>query len=133
MAQSLGMSHGMEQTLNPKMIAFYALLQQPSVELEQAIDTELQDNPALDVSAERQCPACGATMLTAVCRECGHQFTKEDEEAEIQRDRLADLALEAAPSEKPAYSADDEMDDVVARLVSPETLGDHLRWEWRVK
>src|SRR4051812_48185109 len=47
MAQSLGMSTGMEQTLNPKMIAFYALLQQPLTELEQAIDTELQDNPAL--------------------------------------------------------------------------------------
>jgi RNA polymerase sigma-54 factor len=126
------MNQGMEQTLNPKMIAFYALLQQPSVELEQAIDVELQDNPALDVSAERQCPACGATMLTAVCRDCGYQFTKEDEEAEVQKDRLADLALEAAPGEKPAYSADDEMDDVVARLVSPETLGDHLRWAWRL-
>ncbi len=132
MAQSLGMTTGMEQTLNPKMIAFYALLQQPSVELEQAIGTELQENPALDVTAERVCPACNATMLTAVCRECGYQFTKEDEQAEAQKDKLADLALEAAPMEKPSYSADDEVDDVVARLVSPETLGDHLRWAWRL-
>ena len=70
----------MEQTLNPKMIAFYELLQQPTVELEQAIDSELQDNPALEVTAERICPACGATMLTAVCRECGYQLTPEDED-----------------------------------------------------
>lgn len=132
MSQSLGMSQGMEQTLNPKMIAFYALLQQPSVELEQAIDAELQENPALDVTAERLCPACGTTMLTHICRECGYQFTKEDEDAEIQKDRLADLATEAAPMEKPVYSSDDELDDVVARIVSPETLGDHLRWAWRL-
>jgi DNA-directed RNA polymerase specialized sigma54-like protein len=51
MAQSMGMSTGMEQTLNPKMIAFYELLQQPGVELEQAIESELQDNPALEVTA----------------------------------------------------------------------------------
>jgi RNA polymerase sigma-54 factor len=132
MAQSLGMSTGMEQTLNPKMIAFYALLQQPLTELEQAIDVELQDNPALDISAERLCPACGSTMLTAICRECGYNLTREDEDADIQRDKLADLALEAAPMEKPAYSLDDEIDDVVGRLVSPETLGDHLRWVWRM-
>lgn len=132
MSQSLGMGQGMEQSLNPKMIAFYALLQQPSVELEQAIDGELQENPALDLTAERVCPACGATMITAMCRECGYQLSKEDEIAEIQKDKLADLALEAAPTEKPAYSADDEIDDVVARLVSPETLGDHLRWAWRL-
>ncbi len=132
MAQTLGMSQGMEQTLNPKMIAFYALLQQPSVELEQAIGEELQENPALDVTAERVCPACQATMLTAECRECGYKLTKEDDEVEIQKDKLADLALEAGPTEKPTYSSDDEMDDVVARLVSPETLGDHLRWAWRL-
>jgi RNA polymerase sigma-54 factor len=132
MSQSLGMNSGMEQTLNPKMIAFYELLQQPSFELEQAIENEVQDNPALDVTAERQCPACGTTMLAAICRECGYQVTKEDEDAAAQQDRVADLALEAAPMEKPIYSADDEQDDVVARLVAPETLGDHLRWIWRM-
>lgn len=132
MSQSLGMGAGMEQTLNPKMIAFYELLQQPTVELEQAIEVEIQDNPALDITAERLCPACGASMLTTICRECGYQLTKEDEEAAAQPDRIADLALEAAPMEKPSYSADDEQDDVVARLVAPETLGDHLRWVWRM-
>ncbi len=132
MSQSMGMGQGMEQTLNPKMIAFYALLQQPSVELEQAIDSELQDNPALDLTAERVCPACGTVMLTDLCRECGYRYSKEEEEADIQREKLADLALEAAPTEKPTYSPDDELDDIVARIVSPETLGDHLRWAWRL-
>src|SRR5579885_1269707 len=104
MAQTLGMNTGMEQTLNPKMIAFYELLQQPSVELEQAIEQELQDNPALEVTAERTCPACGAIMLAATCRECGYTPTKEDEVEEQNRDKIMDLALEAAPVEKPNWT-----------------------------
>ncbi|HVF10655.1 MAG TPA: RNA polymerase factor sigma-54 [Abditibacteriaceae bacterium] len=136
MAQTLGMSGGMEQMLNPKMIAFYELLQQPMVELEQAIDSELQDNPALEVTAERQCPACSSTLLGPVCRECGYQITREDEEAalrsEIDPPKPLDLALEAAPMEKPIYVQGEEQDDVMARLVAPETLADHLRWVWRL-
>jgi RNA polymerase sigma-54 factor len=133
MALSLGMSGGMEQTLNPKMIAFYELLQQPGVEINQAIEQELQDNPALDVSAERQCPACGATMLTEVCRECGYRLTKEDEERELAADKEIDLSIEAAPMEKPQYIGDMELDDVMARVVAPVTLGEHLRWAWRLQ
>ena len=132
MSQSLGMSSGMEQTLNPKMIAFYALLQQPAPELEQAIEEELQDNPALDVSVERLCPACGEPMITPVCRECGYSLTKEEEDADLQRDKLADLALEAGPVEKGTPLPDDDLDDTVARLVATETLNDHLRWAWRL-
>lgn len=130
--QSLGMSTGMEQSLNPKMIAFYELLQQPSVELEQAIGQELQDNPALEVTAERLCPACGSTMITAMCRECGYSLTPEDEAREIEQAKQIDLAIEAAPMEKPVYYGDDEGDDIMARLTSPESLGEHLHWAWHM-
>ena len=91
MAQNMGMTQGQEQTLNPKMIAFYELLQQPNVNLDQAINFELEENPALDISAERTCPACGAFMPAAVCRECGYKLTREDEEeseTEQERDQI---------------------------------------------
>ncbi|RYG53013.1 hypothetical protein EON80_33155, partial [bacterium] len=133
MAQSMGMSTGMEQSLNPKMIAFYELLQQPGVELEQAIESELQDNPALEVTAERLCPACGAHMMSAVCRECGYKFTKEEEEAtEAVHEKIQDLAIEASPMEKPVYTGDEDGFDVMARLTATETLSEHLRWQWRM-
>ncbi len=123
----------MEQTLNPKMIAFYELLQQPSVELEQAITVELQDNPALDVSAERTCPACGANMPAPMCRECGYKLTREDEEAaEPLRDKILDLAVEASPVEKPIYNGEEDGYDVMARLTATETLAQHLLWLWRM-
>lgn len=133
MAQSLGMSTGMEQSLNPKMIAFYELLQQPGVELEQAIESELQENPALEVTAERLCPACGAHMMSAVCRECGYKFTKEEEEAvEAVHEKIQDLAIEASPMEKPVYTGDEDGFDVMARLTATETLSEHLHWQWRM-
>lgn len=134
MSQSLGMSSGMEQTLNPKMIAFYELLQQPSVELEQAIESELQENPALEISAERTCPACGAMMPSVVCRDCGYKLSKDVEEAEIDagREKIQDVTIEAAPMEKGTYSGDDDGYDVMARLTATETLGEHLRWMWRM-
>ena len=127
----MGMSGGMEQTLNPKMIAFYELLQQPGVELEQAIESELQDNPALEVSAERLCPACGANMMAAVCRECGYKITKDDEDAaDLAREKILDLAIEASPMEKPVYNGEDDGFDVMARLTATETLAEHLKWQW---
>jgi RNA polymerase sigma-54 factor len=127
------MSTGMEQTLNPKMIAFYELLQQPGVELEQAIESELQDNPALEVTAERLCPACGAHMMSAMCRECGYKFTKEEEEAtEAVHEKIQDLAIEASPMEKPVYTGDEDGFDVMARLTATETLTEHLKWQWRM-
>ena len=135
MAQNMGMSQGQEQTLNPKMIAFYELLQQPNVDLDQAINSELEENPALDITAERLCPACGAVMPAAVCRECGYKLTREDEEevqAEQEPDQIVDLAIEAAPMEKPVYTGEDDGFDVMARLSATETLTAHLRWLWRL-
>jgi RNA polymerase sigma-54 factor len=128
------MNTGMEQTLNPKMIAFYELLQQPSFELEQAIDSELQDNPALEISAERTCPACGAVMLTAICRDCGYKVSREVEEAQLDagREKIVDLGIEASPMEKPIAGGDDDGYDVMARLTATETLAEHLRWMWRM-
>ncbi len=135
MAQNMGMTQGQEQTLNPKMIAFYELLQQPNVNLDQAINFELEDNPALDISAERTCPACGALMPAAVCRECGYKLTREDEEqsaSEQERDQILDVSIEAAPMEKPTYTGDDDGFDVMARLSATETLTAHLQWLWRL-
>ena len=135
MAQNMGMSQGQEQTLNPKMIAFYELLQQPNVDLDQAINSELEENPALDITAERLCPACGAAMPAAICRECGYKLTREDEEevkAEQEPDQIVDLAIEAAPMEKPTYTGEDDGFDVMARLSATETLTAHLRWLWRL-
>ena len=51
-------------------------------------------------------------MLSAVCRECGYKLTREDEEAfespdaDNTRDKILDLAVEAAPMEKPSFKID---------------------------
>lgn len=133
MPLSLGVSTGMEQTLNPKMIAFYELLQHPGAELNQAIEAELQENPALEITAERECPACGAIMLTALCRDCGYRLSPDDEQEDSAPEKEIDLSIEATPMEKPQQFGDMEIDDVMARIAAPETLSEHLRWAWRLQ
>jgi RNA polymerase sigma-54 factor len=120
----------MEQTLNPKMIAFYELLQRPVVELNQAIQVELEENPALELTAERLCPACGAVMLTDVCRECGYRPGAY--ETELQKSP-SELSNDPTPASKIQNFDDDDLDDPMARLAAPETLTEHLHWAWRLQ
>jgi len=130
MALSMKQGMGMEQTLNPKMIAFYELLQRPVTELNQAIEQELQENPALEITAERLCPACGAALLTDVCRECGYRA--DGGEAEIAKSP-SDVSIDPTPASRGVVSGDDDFDDPLARLAAPETLSEHLHWAWRLQ
>jgi RNA polymerase sigma-54 factor len=130
MALSMKQGIGMEQTLNPKMIAFYELLQRPVVELNQAIQVELEENPALELTAERLCPACGAVMLTDVCRECGYRPGAD--ETELQKSP-SELSNDPTPASKIQNFDDDDLDDPMARLAAPETLTEHLHWAWRLQ
>lgn len=60
------------QTLNisAKLIASIKVLQYSSEELEQAIATELSDNPALELEELASCPRCGSPMATGLCQSC---------------------------------------------------------------
>ncbi|MEO6907825.1 MAG: hypothetical protein ABI210_08035, partial [Abditibacteriaceae bacterium] len=130
MALSMKQGMGMEQTLNPKMIAFYELLQRPAVELNQAIEAELEENPALEITAERLCPACGAAMLTDVCRECGYRPNAD--EMELQKSP-SELSIDPTPASKTQVVGEDDFDDPMTRLAAPETLSEHLHWAWRLQ
>lgn len=130
MALSMKQGMGIEQTLNPKMIAFYELLQRPVAELNQAIEAELEENPALEISAERLCPACGAAMLTDVCRECGYR--PGSDEVELSKSP-SDVSIDPTPASKTQHFDEDDFDDPMARLAAPETLSEHLHWAWRLQ
>jgi RNA polymerase sigma-54 factor len=131
MALSMKQGMAVEQTLNPKMIAFYELLQRPVTELNQAIEAELEENPALEITAERLCPACGSAMLSDVCRECGYR--PGPDEAEFSHSP-SDVSIDPTPASKTQnFVGEDEFDDPLARLAAPETLSEHLHWAWRLQ
>jgi RNA polymerase sigma-54 factor len=61
-----------QQTINisAKLIASIKVLQYSSEELEQAIATELRENPALEVEEQAQCLRCGAGLHGGLCLSC---------------------------------------------------------------
>lgn len=60
----------MEMRPSPGLITFARLLTQPSWDLEQTIQEELQGNPALELNEPELCTICGAPLVDGVCYEC---------------------------------------------------------------
>jgi RNA polymerase sigma-54 factor len=97
------------------------LLQFSSLELEQAIARELDENPALEVREVRQCPHCGADVSDGFCHSCGSVET-DAEEPRVRR--LDDRPMDDYGFSEPG--AAEEWDDPIARLPSKTTLTDYL-------
>lgn len=120
---SLSMAPSLEQTISPKMIAFYELLAMTSAELDDAIEQQVNLNPALEVTTEGECPRCGAIRSGAACRECGHEPMREYAGGSLS-------ALYVPPGGS-AFDSDYAPTDPTAALAAPATLHDHLRWALR--
>ena len=52
----------MQVKVTPKQIAANYILQMSSVELQEAISQELDENPALEMSELPNCPICGSPV-----------------------------------------------------------------------
>lgn len=111
--------------VTPKQIAANAILQLSSMELQQVINTELDENPALDLDEVQVCPLCSNPLPGRVCLTCfgsgkgpGAHTYQEDAPLEgsslVQRD-----------------DDDDEFDPVV-RAEAEQTLAEYLSWNVRV-
>src|SRR2546425_12220329 len=56
--------------VTPKQIAANYILQLSSLELQDVINQELQENPALDLDEVQVCPLCGQPLAGRVCLNC---------------------------------------------------------------
>jgi DNA-directed RNA polymerase specialized sigma54-like protein len=56
--------------VTPKQIAANAILQLSSLELQEVINAELLENPALDLEEQQNCPLCGQPLPGRVCLNC---------------------------------------------------------------
>jgi len=56
--------------VTPKQIAANYILQLSSLELQDVINQELQENPALDLEEVQACPLCGQPLAGRVCLNC---------------------------------------------------------------
>src|SRR5919197_5551048 len=68
----LAQEHTQSQTIkvSPRLVAANYILELSSQELQQAISTELNDNPALELVEIPTCRVCGTEMQGSICPRC---------------------------------------------------------------
>ena len=115
-----------QMKVTPKQIAANYILQLSSMELQDAINQELEENPALDLDEVQVCPLCGNPLSGRICLTCfgtgklsGAQQYQDTEPLEgtslMQRDD------------------DDEEFDPIVRAEAEQTLAEYLSWNVRVQ
>lgn len=120
------------QKVSPRLVAANYILELSSQELQQAISSELQDNPALELVDVPTCAVCGSELQGSVCPRCLQRQKGED-----LPDRTANL--DGADSEafyqehipQLAGGGDDEFDPLT-QVASEETLAERLLSELAV-
>jgi RNA polymerase sigma-54 factor len=112
----------MQTKVTPKQIAANYILQMSSVQLQEAIAQELDENPALEMQELSSCPICGHPVTGNYCTECMPRKTDGEDGARL-----------LTPDDLPGDSAtrlrdDDDEFDPIARAEADFTLEDHLTW-----
>lgn len=98
----LDMSMGarMEMQVNPSLLHLAQLLLLPGIELQQAVQQELEENPSLEeVEAEETtCDRCGGPLVEGVCLNCAGGSTTDEFTSSALSDEVGDsLQWVAAP------------------------------------
>src|SRR2546422_1381373 len=112
--------------VTPKQIAANYILQLSSLELQDVINQELQENPALDLDEIQVCPLCGQSLTGRVCLNCfgiGNRPYKGGDD--IETEPLEGTSLMQRDEEE------DELDPIV-RAEAEQTLAEYLSWNTRV-
>ena len=112
--------------VTPKQIAANYILQLSSLELQDVINQELQENPALDLDEVQVCPLCGQPLTGRVCLNCfgvGKTPYKGGDDGETEP--LEGTSLMQRDEEE------DELDPIV-RAEAEQTLAEYLSWNARV-
>src|SRR5919204_5009730 len=109
--------------VSPRLVAANYILELSSQELQQAIATELNDNPALELVEVPTCRVCGTEMQGSICPRCiqrqksgtapagtdGHTYSYDD-----------------LPESRGGRVPDDEEFDPLTRVASEQTLAEKL-------
>jgi RNA polymerase sigma-54 factor len=112
----------MQVKVTPKQIAANYILQMSSVELQEAIAQELDENPALEMQELPSCPICGSPVTGNYCTECMPRKGPGEDGAVLQ-------ATDDLPGDGMTRLRDEADEfDPIARAEADFTLEDHLTW-----
>jgi len=116
---------GQRQRIDPKLIQANTLLQFSGLELEQAIEQEVLDNPALELEDDNPCSGCELSPLG--CSNCHYAEQSEDQSLiHVAEPVFQELAYTFDPGAEP-----DDDDDFIGRICADVTLQEHLRQQLR--
>ena len=111
--------------VTPKQIAANYILQLSSLELQDVINQELEENPALDLEEVQVCPLCGNPLTGRVCLNCFGAGKPGTAQQYADTEPLEGTSLVARDDD------DDELDPIV-RAEAEQTLAEYLSWNVRV-
>ena len=112
----------MQVKVTPKQIATNYILQMSSVELQEAIAEELDENPALEMQELPACPICGSPVTGNYCTDCMPRKNQgEDGSSQVSTDDLPGDGATRLREEADEF-------DPIARAEADFTLEDHLTW-----
>ncbi len=112
--------------VSPRLVAASYILELSSLELQQAVQAELEDNPALEMTEVTKCPVCGGAMQGNVCPHCLAEQRERDRASESQTEPSDDYL----PTHGFSATGDDEFDpltQVAAQMTLPERLLSELQ------
>ncbi len=111
MEQSYELGVAFEQHPSPTLLAYTRLLELPAWQLEQTIQFEVSQNPALELSEQDICKRCGSVRENGICFFC--------------LERMQDYSRDSFPTSYKSDS-DDEDFDMFAIVAAPRSMADVL-------
>jgi RNA polymerase sigma-54 factor len=119
MRQDQVLSQRLRQKADFRLIAANQILQKGVGNLQQAIQEELSNNPALELQTEQLCPTCGFPLRKGECRFCSKlAFIAEGKESGDQLSIYTPL-----PKDKSSQGTRPEVSELEASI----SLAEHLR------
>jgi RNA polymerase sigma-54 factor len=116
-----------QMKVSPRLVAMNHVLELSSMELQELINAELAENPALEMVDKPTCPRCGAAMGATVCSHCMTQGKQDEKEIRSQNEQPLtrdDYFYEEGPS-MARRDPEDDFDPMV-RVASEMSLPEHL-------
>ncbi len=109
--------------VSPSLIEANHILSLSLAELRQAIVTEINQNPALEVVDYETCPVCGEPLVGGRCANC----TKDEPEQDATKEDLESLYETYNPPTRPSAISEEDDFDPMSLVASETRMQDSLR------
>lgn len=117
------LSPQMGMKVSPRLVAANRILELSSMELQEVIAQELDENPAMEKLEEPTCSVCGATLQGSICPHCLSQQKKDDSGTQTV-DESDDYNMMSS-----GRSAEEEEFDPLTQVADQMSLSEHLLME----